>query len=204
VTPVTGLDVTWPPPPPVAAPAEPTEGLDPRQCFDDAFYLEHEQFCATLTPEQSATEGSVAEPATAFPVYPQNGLRIELTEVRVAPDTFNIGFEDASNSHDRAVYVTVKLTNTGPETIPLADEFDVRSMLYYGKNRYEGTEWVLDSADRSIDDLPQQLVPGSSVEGTELYSIESLGEDVLRYTFKPDIAGYADHTFTNVETMAQG
>jgi len=102
------------------------------------------------------------------------------------------------------VYVTVKLTNTGPDPIQLADEFDVRSMLYYGENRYEGNEWGLDTADRSLDDLPQQLVPGSSAEGTELYSIESSGEDVLRYTFNPDTAGYADHTFVDVETMTQG
>jgi hypothetical protein len=203
VTPATGLDVTWPPPP-VAGPVEPTEGLDPQQCFDDAFYLEHEQFCATLTPEQSASEGSVADPATAFHVYPQNGLRVDLMEVRVEPETFDIGFEDDTNSHDRAVYVTVKLTNTGSDAIPLADEFDIRSMLYYGENQYEGNEWVLNSADRSLDDLPQQLVPGSSAEGTELYSIESSGEDVLRYTFNPDTASYSDHTFTDVESMVQG
>ena len=100
--------------------------------------------------------------------------------------------------------MTVKLTNTGTEPIQLNDSIGISStMLYYGVNQYEATSWVGEIEGPTFDDFPRQLVPGTSAEGTQLYSIESSGEDVLRYTFNPDPQTYTDHTFTDVQTLAR-
>lgn len=144
------------------------------------------------------TEGSVADPGNNFVQYP-NGLRGQITAVSARPDD-GTHQSDQHPDFDELVTVTLQLTNTGNSPVQLNTDALGPSQvdLYYGENRYEAQGWVTEK--NGIQDLPQQLVPGTSAKFDQDFTLPSSGMAVLAVKFQPE-SSYPPFVFTDVQTL---
>jgi hypothetical protein len=167
-------------------------------CAIPAFAVDNAEFCASALPAEPTLvpEGSVTTENGSFILYP-DGLRGEIQAVTRRPNDE----QHPDTTHpdaDTMVTVTMLLSNTGTETVPLNGQGS--PTLYYGENRYEATGWMT-TGDAS--ELPQQLVAGTSATFTTDYTLPAAGVETLALEFSPDRSKYTTYTFTDVETLIQ-
>ncbi len=129
-----------------------------------------------------------------------NGLTAKITSVT----TEKVDHEQyAEKGHDTAVTITVEITNGGDGVFvfdnPYMGPNGPRDGLYYGENLYEAQSWGDDV--EGIDGLPKQIVPGSSVPYTELWTLPGEGLASLTFELTPDKGNLPIYTFTGVETL---
>ncbi len=112
-------------------------------------------------------------------------------------------YQSDQPDHDMEIRVTVKLTNSGTENVPLDGSYGgpISDQLFYGQNRYEAQGWMAMDNAKSSDTLPQRLVPGTSAEYVGVFSLPAAEADRLAFSYSPDPAVYPTHTFTDVETL---
>ena len=129
-----------------------------------------------------------------------NGVTAKITAVTAEPVE---GSDYADKGHDTMVHVVVEIANTGADTFMFGDEFaGPKDDLYYGENLYEAQEWALyDNQGQSVDDLPKQLVPGSSATYASDWSLAGEGLSMLTFEFTPARDDLPPFTFAGVETL---
>jgi hypothetical protein len=183
--------------------------VDRSMCQDETFRAAHVALCGTDSPPGPAaisTEGSVTTKDGAFVQYP-NGLRGEITKVIAKADD-GTHPDDSHPDFNELVTVTVKLSNTGSTPVKLDNDGLGTSQLdlYYGVNRYQAEGWMTDL--HGVQDLPQQLVPGTSATFDSDFTLPSTELGTLAVTFQPgagisasESASYTAYTFTDVQTL---
>jgi hypothetical protein len=186
--------------------------LDLHNCQDAVFEKAHAEFCdgggaaSIAAGNPPITEGSVTGPNGASVVYPGDRLRVEI--VKVSKEPTGPGHSHYESDHpdfDEIVTVTVQLTNTGTEDIPLQRPANgVSVQLLYGQDRYRATGWTRDGGEAP---LPQQLVPGSTTTLRQDFTLPSSGLGTLAVQFNRDVpspgapSGSPDYLFTDVQTL---
>lgn len=173
--------------------------IDRSMCQDPSFAASHATLCGgTGSPRPAIqTEGSVTTADGVFIQYP-DGLRGQITAVKAKPNDA----EHPDDSHPDAnelLTVTFELSNTGTSPVPLDGTVSgVQTTLYYGVNRYTATSWMTDP--NGVQDLPQQLVPGTNASFDQEFTLPSSGLSVLAVKFQPD-QNHSPYTFTDVQTL---
>jgi hypothetical protein len=187
-------------------------------CQDQAFYDENTEACLDVVrdsvgeaiAEEEANsaaeevdragegvpvvEGPVTEPGT-FP----GDLTAEVVDVTTAAEA-----DPYDPANDTRVLVTVRFTNTGTEVFAWSSDPNVIDAgpdgdLLYGENRFPAHAYYNDQ-----NNLPTQLVPGSSAEWTGLFYMPGAELGTLAVSVSPERGTFQPWTFTGVETLAAG
>jgi hypothetical protein len=181
-----------------------------QQCQDQAYFDENTDACLdaargaaseelgsaeeeapVASEEPAVTEGPVTEPA-AFP----GDLTAEVVGVSTA------GEADSDNpANDTRVLVTVRFTNNGSDTFawssdPNGLDAGPDADLFFGENRFEAQGYYNDQ-----NQLPTQLVPGTSADWTGLYYMPGAELDTLALAVSPERGMFEPWTFTGVEAL---
>ena len=175
-----------------ASPPSDEQFLDLHNCQDAVFEKAHAEFCdgggaaSIAAGNPPITEGSVTGPNGASVVYPGDMLRVDIANVTkepTGPDQSH--YESDHPDFDEIVTVTVQLTNTGTEDIPLQRPANgVSVQLLYGQDRYRATGWMTDGGEAT---LPQQLVPGSTTTLRQDFTLPSSELGTLAVLLNRDV-----------------
>ena len=131
-----------------------------------------------------------------------NGLTAKIVTVT---STATTEYQKQQDGHDTVVRITVELANTGDVVFVFAENRYTgpggpSDSLYYGVNLYTAQGWANVDGD-GIDDLPKQLVPGTSATFSEEWSLPSEGLSALTFEFTPDRETLPTFTFESVESL---
>ena len=155
-----------------------------------------------LDAEASANAGENAALVDASETAEwDNGLTAKIASVTTGAAS---EYQNEQEGHDVTVQVTVEIANTGDAAFVFAENRytgpgGARDDLYYGENLHDAQGWA-GSVD-GLDELPKQIVPGSSASYTGEWSLPSEGLEVLTFEFTPDNENLPTYTFTGVESL---
>jgi hypothetical protein len=173
---------------------------DTELCHETEYYEANIEFCASAVGDIGVVpEGSVTTEDGSFIEYP-DGYHAVISSVTAGPADETL-IDDERPELDGMITVTMTITNKGEAPIQLNnDGFGTSQVnLYYGENRYEAQGWMTTGG---VGDLPQQLVPGTSAEFANDFTLPSAEMDgPLAVEFSPDANVYTKYLFTDVETL---
>lgn len=160
---------------------------------------------AAVEAEASANEGENEGLIDASETAEwDNGLTARITAVTSEPTTH---YQHVDKGHDTIITITVEIANTGDEAFAFAANRYTgpggpSDALFYGVNMYDAQGWANVDGD-GVDDLPKQLVPGTSATFSEEWSLPGAEADVLTFEFTPDRETLMSFYFTDVQTLIQ-
>lgn len=180
----------------IAAPTTTSEvvpTVDLTNCRDEKFFAANQDLCVGGGDK---FDGPATEPATF-----QNGLVVRIVSVAVGPADPAV-YGQSTKGEDTLVTVTTEITNNGKEAYAFPQaKMNVAERLVYSPNEYDATGQMVYDVGRN--DLPAQLVPGTSATTVSRHTIPAFGKESMKFHFSPDAEALPTYTFTDVQALAQ-